>query len=264
MPNYINPLVDDKNPLYCPAIPAATYRKELRFRTQKLARSTNSRRRNIARSFGHILEQFFCEESNNDGSIGSDWVLGDYFTSGQGWFSSQSPKAEELPPYSPTVPVRAQSKGPQILDISLNPTSAPRRTVRGLKRKNNFSDFGAPPKYARSLLSAHDSSFDLELCQKKLRFNAVQRSPADTTNILPQGFPASKPDLDKLIDNLDSELSGIGLKARVRKLGVTNPQSLMDFLCIHGKSHYLPFLFYTDAIQPTSTHGLWISFGKLM
>ena len=249
MPNYTNPLVDEKNPLYCPAIPAATYRKELRFRTQKLAKAKNSSRGNLTRSFGYSLEQFFREGSKNDDSIGSDWILGDYFTSGQGWFSSQPSAAEELPPYSPMA-VRAQAKVPQILDISST------SVVRHLKRKNDFSDFGAPPKYARSLPSAHDSSFDMELCWEKLQFTGVKLSPADTTKVLQQGSPAPKPDLDKLIDKLGSELSGIGLKERLRKLGIITPQSLMDFLCIHGKSHYLSFSFYTHAIQLTSTHGL--------
>jgi len=113
MLNYTSPLVDEKNPLYCPAIPAAEYLKELRFRTQKSAKSRNLSRQSLSHSFGYTLEQSSREEHNNEGTTDSDWILGDYFASGRGWFSSQSPGA----PYSPTAP---QSKVPQILEISPN------------------------------------------------------------------------------------------------------------------------------------------------
>jgi len=250
MLNYTSPLVDAKNPLYCPAIPAAEYLKELRFRTQKSAKSRNPSRRSLSHSFGHTLEQSSREDPNNDCSIGSDWILGDYYPSrsGQGWFSSQSPGAEDLPPYSPTAPVRPQSKVLQILDISPN-LSGTKRIFHDLKRKNDFSDFVAPPKYARSLLSVHDSSFDLEVWHEKLQFTGVRSSPIDTKNVFKDINPATLPhDLDKLIDNLDSELPGIRLKERLWRLGVINPQSLMDFLCKHGNLYSFVSPFYADAI----------------
>jgi hypothetical protein len=109
--------------------------------------------------------------------------------------------------------------------VSPIPVSAPEHTVCGLKRKNNFSDFGTPPKYARSLLSVHDGSF---VCREKLRFNRVKASPY-ITNVLQHGFAALKPELNKLIDKLACELTGIRFKERLRKLGVINLQSLMDF-----------------------------------
>ena len=158
MLNYTSPLVDAKNPLYCPAIPDAEYLEELHFRTHKSAKSRNLSRQNLSHSFGYNLEQSSHKDPNNDSSICSDWILGDYFTSGQGWFSSQSPGAEDLPPYSPTAPVRPQSKILQILKMSPN-LSGIKQIFHYLKRKNDFSDFAAPPKYARSLLSVHDSSF---------------------------------------------------------------------------------------------------------
>jgi len=220
MHNYIVPLVDEDNPMYCPAIPAATYRKEL---TQKLAGSTDSDLRNRSHSFGYLLEQSFCEESNNDGSIRPDRTLGDYFPASL-WFSSQPPEAEELPTYSPTVPGRAQSVASQILDMSPNSASVPIVT---------------PPKCAQPLLSVHDSSFDMELLQQKFQFNGVTKpSPTDMTHASRDGFPGSKPDLDKLVEKLDSALPSVRLKDRLRKPGLINPQSLMDFLCIHGNSHY--------------------------
>ncbi|KIM39316.1 hypothetical protein M413DRAFT_415939, partial [Hebeloma cylindrosporum] len=230
MLNYTSPLVDEKNPLYCPAIPAADYLKELRFRTQKTAKAKNLSGQKLSHSFGHSLEQSSREGPNNDDSVGSDWVLGDYFTSGQGWFSSQSPGPEDLPPYSPTVPVRPQSKVPQIFEM---PSPGAKRIFHDLKRKNGFSDFAAPPKYARSLLSLHESSFDLEVWPEKLQFTGIKPSPADAANALRDRKPATT-DLDRLIDDLDSELSGIRLKERLWRLGAINPQSLMDFLCMHA------------------------------
>jgi hypothetical protein len=244
MLNYTSPLVDEKNPLYCPAIPAAEYLEELRFRTQKSAKSRNLSRRNLSHSFGFTLEQSSREDPNNDGSIRSDWILGDYFTPGHGWFSSQSPVAEDLPPYSTTAP----SKVPQILQISPN-LSGTKRKFHDLKRKNDFSDFAAPPKYARSLLSVHDSSFDLEVWHEKLQFTGVKSSPTDTQNVLKDINPAtSRYDLDRLIDNLDAELPGIRLKERLWRLGVINPQSLMDFLCKHGNLYCFVSPFYADTI----------------
>ena len=248
MLNNTDPLVDENNPLYCPAIPAADYLKELRFRTQKSAKSRNFSSRNLSRSFGYTLEKSSREDPKNDGSIGSDWISGDYFTSGQGWFSSQSPGVEDLPPYSPTVPVRPQSKVPKILEISPN-LSGKKLIVHDLKRKNDFSDFAAPPKYARSLLSIHDSSFDLEVWSEKLDFEGVKPSPSDATNVLKDRNPAtSSSDLDRLIDSLDSELPGIRLKERLWRLGVINPQSLMDFLCKNGNSYCFVPRFYADTI----------------
>jgi len=248
MLTYTSPLVDEKNPLYCPAIPAADYLKELRFRTQKSAKSRNPSR-NFSHSFGYTLEQSSREDPNHNGSIGSDWFLGDYFTSGQGWFSSQSPGAEDLPPYSPRVPIRPQLKVPQALEVSPKTLPGTKRIVHDLKRKNDFSDFAAPPKYARSLLSAHDSSFDLEVWREKLQFTRVKSSPIDAKNVSKDKNPVTSPsDLDKLIDNLDSELPGIRLKERLWRLGVINPQSLMDFLCAHGNSYSFVSPFFADAI----------------
>ena len=248
MLNYTNPLVDEKNPLYCPAISAAEYLEELRFRTHKSAKSRNLSRRNLSHSFGYTLEQSSREDTNNDGSVGSDWILGDYFTSGQGWFSSQSPGAEDLPPYSPTAPVRPQSKVLQILEVSPK-LSGTKPNFHDLKRKNDFSDFAAPPKYARSLLSVHDSSFDLEVWHEKLQFTGVKSSPTDAKKVLKDINPAtSRYDLDRLIENLDAELPGIRLKERLWRLGVINPQSLMDFLCKHGNSYCFVSPFYTDTI----------------
>jgi hypothetical protein len=127
--------------------------------------------------------------------------------------------------------------------------SATKVIVHDLKRKNDFSDFAAPPKYARSLLSVHDSSFDLEVWPEKLKFTGVKPSPTDATNVLKDRNSATSPsDLDKLIDNLDSELPGIRLKERLWRLDIINPQSLMDFLCKNGNSYCFVSPFFADII----------------
>lgn len=231
-----NPLIDDKNPFYCPAIPAATYLKSLRSRTRNLARSSQYFP-SASQSFTNVLEESLLDATaeKSDDDMGSDWILGDYFTSGRGWFSSP---LDELPPYSPTESVKTQTRV-QALGIckdknSLLPTAAIRVDRRvGLKRKSPFSDFGAPPKYARSVQSLHESSFDIELRREQLRYSDVESSPGKNNDLL--GLVAHpEANIIHLINRLDVALPGIRLKDRLWKYRYDTPQALMDFLGDHG------------------------------
>ncbi|KJA27943.1 hypothetical protein HYPSUDRAFT_62339 [Hypholoma sublateritium FD-334 SS-4] len=231
-----NPLIDDKNPFYCPAIPAATYLKSLRSRTRNLARSSQYFP-SASRSFTNVLEESLLDAQAEkfEDNMGSDWILGDYFTSGRGWFLSP---LDELPPYSPTESAKTQTRL-QALGFckeknSLLPTAALRvdRHI-GLKRKSPFSDFGAPPKYARSVQSLHESSFDIELQREQLRYSDVESSPGKNNDLL-NSAEHSEANLIHLINRLDDALPGIRLKGRLWQYRYDTPQALMDFLGDHG------------------------------
>ena len=231
-----NPLIDDKNPFYCPAIPAATYLKSLRSRTRNLTRPSQYFQ-NASVSFTNVLEKSLLDAATekSDDYMGTDWILGDYFTSGRGWFSSP---LEELPPYSPTESAKTQTKAqaPGIgkTKNALLPTAAlgADRCV-GLKRKSPFSDFGAPPKYARSVQSLHESSFDIELRREQLRYSDVESSPGKNNDTLGT-VEHPEANVINLINKLDVALPGIRLKERLWQYRYDTPQALMDFLGDHG------------------------------
>ncbi|KDR78620.1 hypothetical protein GALMADRAFT_223884 [Galerina marginata CBS 339.88] len=102
-----------------------------------------------------------------------------------------------------------------------------------LKRKSPFSDFGAPPKYARSVQSVHASSFDIEVFHEKLQYNQTRSSPMTPKELLKDLGLVD--DLDgSLIARMDAALPGMRLKERLFELGHDTPQAWMDFLSDHG------------------------------
>ncbi|KDR78621.1 hypothetical protein GALMADRAFT_244079 [Galerina marginata CBS 339.88] len=58
-----NPLIDERNPFYCPELPAAVYLKSLR---SKVHANPPQRRPSLARSFARVLEQTFHEDGDLD------------------------------------------------------------------------------------------------------------------------------------------------------------------------------------------------------
>ena len=225
MPVYVIPTVDDNNPLYCPAIPAALYLKSLRGRFNKSGWSR--RRPDLFQSFARTLEQSTRTEDSDDddNTIGSDWILGNYYAPGH---------KQSL--------VRRQHLGDFVtgeLDhdsIQENYLASPKRLQSfNLKRKLCFSDLDAPPKYARSQPSFHDSSFDIEVQHEKLEYfsNTMEYSPQKA----PQLSRAERPDVETLADRLDSTLPGIRLRERLFALTYRTPEAFMDFMSENGKSY---------------------------
>ena len=225
---YVKPIVDDNNPLYCPAIPAALYLKSLRGRFN--SKSGWSRRRgrpDLSQSFARTLERSTrCSEDSDDDNdtTGSDWILGNYYAS-----------------HKQSLVRRQHLKG--FLTGELNHGSiqgnylaSPKHFQSfGLKRKLCFSDLGAPPKYARSQPSFHESSFDIELQHEKLEYfsNAMESSPQEA----PQHSTAKGLDIETLADRLDSTLPGIRLRERLFALTYRTPEAFMDFMTENGKSY---------------------------
>ncbi|KAF9554469.1 hypothetical protein CPC08DRAFT_672182 [Agrocybe pediades] len=228
MPDYLKPLVDDKNPFYCPSIPAAAYLTSVRNRIQANG-STGVEHLNLSQAFARVLGQS-SRGANFDGekATSSDWIFGDSFSTRHEWFSSPSPVQDDLPPYSPIAgPRRAKPEGLATTDVAA--------TARDdLKRKNLFSDLGAPPKYARSIQSVHESSFDLDIHPETLHFSqSIASSPLQNGNLArPQALDEDKN--SSLIAKLDTILPGIRLKERLSAFIDGTPQDLMDYLAKNG------------------------------
>lgn len=228
MPVYVMPIVDDNNPLYCPAIPATLYLKSLRGRFNKSGWS--HRRPALFQSFARTLEQSTRTEDSDDDddTIGSDWILGNYYALG---LKQSLVRRQHL-----VSSVTGELDHDPIQEKSIDYLASPKR-FKGfsLKRKLCFSDLGAPPKYARSQPSFHNSSFDIEVQHEKLEYfsNTMESSPQKA----PKHSTAEKPDVETLADRLDSTLPGIRLRERLLALTYRTPEAFMDFMSENGKSY---------------------------
>ena len=204
------PIVGDKNPFYCPDIPAALYLKSLRSRSHRFRRS---RRLNLFQSFARALEQSIRTQDSDDGedSVESNWILGNYYAPPR----KRRKYLEDLP-----SPLTADLESPQRL--------------KSLKPKVYFSDLDGSPKYARSQPSFHDSSFDIEVQHEKLDYfaNIIESSPQRPWH----HSRAKKPDVKILADRLNSALPGIRLRERLLGLKSLTPEAFMDFMAENGMS----------------------------
>ena len=230
MPVYVIPVVDDNNPLYCPAIPAALYLKSLRGRFNKSGWS--HRRPGLFQSFARTLEQSTRTEDsdNDDDTIGSDWILGNYYALGH----KQSLVRRQHLGDSVTGELDHDSiQGKPVNYLASSPK--PFQSFR-LKRKLCFSDLGAPPKYGRSQPSCHDSSFDIDVQHEKLEYfsNTMESSSPQKAS---QHSRAERLDAETLADRLDSTLPGIRLRERLLALTYRTPEAFMDFMSENGKSY---------------------------
>ena len=219
------PLVDENNPFYCPAVPATLYLESLRMKTNNLDFHRSHLSDYPARALGDSAKAHGGSDFDS-----SDWVLRELFV-GRGWFSGQHPPTDDLPPYSPPGPVRGQLESLGPVQNVVESTTLSSKSDFALKEA--FSDFGAPPKYARSLLSCHDSSFDLEVHHERLRFDRL----ATSSPCLKKQVKTSDTGVDNLgllIHKLDSALPGMRLRDRLWELNPTNAQILLDFMCEQG------------------------------
>ncbi|PPQ76912.1 hypothetical protein CVT26_001229 [Gymnopilus dilepis] len=219
------PLVDENNPFYCPAVPATLYLESLRMKTNNLDFHRSHLSDYPARALGDSAKAHGGSDFDS-----SDWVLRELFV-GRGWFSGQHPPTDDLPPYSPPGPVRGQLESLGPVQNVVESTTLSSKSDFALKEA--FSDFDAPPKYARSLLSCHDSSFDLEVHHERLRFDTL----ATSSPSLKKQVKTSDTGVDNLgllIHKLDSALPGMRLRDRLWELNPTNAQILLEFLCEQG------------------------------
>lgn len=174
MSRFVSPSVDIDNPFYCPAIPAASYIKSL----QGPGRPTNSniqirRKKRLVASFAQVLRNALLadtgsssDDENYEKSICRSQVIGN------------------LP--SPTHSLSSSDEDSLLLN------SIP-RWERGnrqdqdtwdhgyfaikKRKRDSFSDIYGPPRYAKSDLSAHDSSFDVSVKRQRLSYLRYPGSP---------------------------------------------------------------------------------------
>ena len=226
------PSVDENNPLYCPEYPKSTYIKVVnRYLSLRRGRKTLGDQRQTLKQQSLLLLS-----DSSIRSTSSERILGE-FLSGNNWFSRPIDGDADLPPYTFTDPSWSPSlpKGPHfnLVDTAANYAPVSKYGAR-MKRKSSitFSDLLAPPKYARSVPSAHDSSFDVEVRREKLRFFDIPSSP--TRNLAGNINSHPPNDVDYLVHQLALALPGIRLEERLRALNLLTPQVIMDFLADHG------------------------------
>lgn len=222
------PATDDKNPLYCPQITKSSYLKAVNHNLSLRGRGPTVR---PAKAGMRLV-------GGSGKSTSSDRILEAYFSSGNNWINhDNSPVSgeDELPPYS-SIDLSASPGQQNKSDARL---SGDAFWGRGIKRKSSetFSDFRAPPKYARSIQSVHDSSFDVEFLREQLRF--LPSSPAATAVVSNANNPLGNSDLENIVHQLDSTLPGIRLGERLRALDPLTPQTIVDFLVGNGSPIYM-------------------------
>ncbi|KAJ7202748.1 hypothetical protein B0H12DRAFT_1330755 [Mycena haematopus] len=233
------PTIDEKNPLYCPAITASKYLSSLRRqnRRRKSLRGENQPPQDRwLSSFAHVLDKALQEgdveslgklsQSEND-SIATSFTLPSWSTS----FEHRS-----------TIVKKEISRPP-------------------LKRKRSrpsFSDLDGPSKHMRSIQSVHESSFEISVRRERLQFfsSKPQYSPFMLPKVSPtatvnEGLKAkirsledelygppigteSPRGLKPLIERLDSLMPGIRLRERLSKLPDLSHQAIADFLGENG------------------------------
>lgn len=201
------PSVDENNPLYCPEFPKSTYLKVV---NQCLALRRGYRNLDFAAQSQPLNNQLLSESSEH--------ILGEFLS------GNICPISADLPPYSVTDP----SWSPSLHNGS---TNGPLHDAR-LKPFDSFSDLFAPPQYARSVLSAHDSPFEVEVRPERLRFFEVPSSPEEkTATNVNMHFTDG---VDYLVHQLALAVPGIRLDERLKALKPLTPQTIMDFLVHNG------------------------------
>jgi len=230
------PATDDNNPLYCPQITKSSYLKAVNHSLSLRGRGPTVR---PAKTGVRLV-------GGSGKSTSSDRILEAYFSSGHHWINyNSSPVSgdDELPPYSSIDLSGSPGQQNKSADARLSEGAF---GGRGIKRKSSetFSDFRAPPKYARSIQSVHDSSFDVEIFRKQLRF--LPSSPAVTAVVSDTNASLGNSDLENIVYQLDLTLPGIRLGERLRALDPLTPQTIVDFLVGNGSPIYMLIVWLHD------------------
>ncbi|KAG6918415.1 hypothetical protein DXG01_014594 [Tephrocybe rancida] len=268
MITFASPSIDINNPFYCPAVPAASYIKSLQNQVHRKTRSRVQSRINdrLAVSFVRVLEHALLMDTydSSDDNYGQTTSTSRLIAHQRSPGSSSS--GDEAHSLSATIPLWEREDGQD----SWNQVHV---TLKKRKR-DSFSDIRGPPQYAKSLLSAHDSSFDVSVKREKLSYSEVPGSPIDFERAAPGirddismltirvrdlegevsdessknrtldthaerlfGPPIgteSPRDIHAFIKRLDGMLPGIRLKERLSQLSIVSHQSIIDFLGTNG------------------------------
>ncbi|KAG6812249.1 hypothetical protein H0H92_003705 [Tricholoma furcatifolium] len=248
------PSIDVENPFYCPDQPPALYIKSLQSQVRhKTKTKTQSRYDRLLVSFVKVLENAVLQDTfdSSDDDTCFPTVRGDPVTRSISLASSSSSSSDETNLLS-NIPRWEREHGAN---------SWRQQSVSLKKRKRgSFSDIRGPTKYAKSILSAHDSSFDVTVKRETLEYSTISGS-SDRTD--PSVLPVVHDDASMLalrlrdlqeryfgpsigtestrdilafIDVLDGILPGIRLKERLLRLPIISHQSIIDFLGVNELS----------------------------
>ncbi|KAF7335460.1 hypothetical protein MVEN_02199300 [Mycena venus] len=245
MLNSTLPTIDEKNPLYCPAITASKYLSSLRRqnRRRKSSRAENQPLKDrFLSSYARVLDKALQEgddeslgklsQSEND-SITTSFALPS--------FRNLSSSFEHR---STTVDVKKVTSRPPL---------------KRKRSRSSFSDLEGPAKHMRSIQSVHESSFEISVRRERLQFfppkaqyspfvlpkksspkatlteelKAKIRSLEDELYGPPIGTESPR-GLRPLIERLDALMPGIRLHDRLSKLPDLSHQTIADFLGENG------------------------------
>ncbi|GLB44753.1 putative MINDY deubiquitinase [Lyophyllum shimeji] len=271
MLHYAVPSVDEDNPLYCPSVSAASYLQSLRHQLHRTKKSGGKNRRNnrLLQSFARVLQNALLPDAYDSSEAethGKTVFIPNFNADGRSRTPSTS--SEDAPPNYSAYPIPAWE-----LEHERDFWNAVKGNLVGyggpahLKRKRgSFSDIQGPPKYARSIQSVHDTSFDVTVKHEKLSYSGGPGTPVETKAVaspreldfadkdgkssdLAQrvrdledrlyGHPIgteSPRGIHSLIERLDRILPGIRLKERLSQQSRLSHQSIVDFL---GNNGYL-------------------------
>ncbi|KAG6861623.1 hypothetical protein C0995_014062 [Termitomyces sp. Mi166 len=181
MNNFASPSIDIDNPFYCPAIPAASYIKSLQDRSRPTSSKVQLRRKKrLVASFARVLQNALLadtSDSSDDQNSGNTILQGHLL--GKQQSPVDSPSSDEASPLLNSIPRWERERGQDIWDRG-------NFALKKKRKRDNFSDIYGPPQYAKSVLSIHDSSFDVSIKREKLSYldypgSPVQNAPSDDT-----------------------------------------------------------------------------------
>lgn len=242
MHNLNLPSIDEKNPLYCPAVSATAYldsiRHHLHQRTSRTSKNKKSRNDQLLVSFARVLDKALLSGDSSDES--------DVFPP-RSLVRPASPDSSE----EDTVTANSQYSIPAWERFNEDDESyslddqwvgmrgvpiPPRRRQNGLKRKRSpFSDINGPSRHARSIQSVHDSSFDVTVRRENLVYSVpgsakkMRRDPQPPSSLVGS---TSKPSSRKPRSDKDKST----LLTRIRNLeGI----SITSMVVYGTKSNYM-------------------------
>lgn len=166
MPHHSTPVVDEKNPLYCPDVPATAYLDTLRRLRARRLQGQDPLRRRTTRSFPQLL----------DAAIHSEIVLGrqrsdtcDSVPTPEAHSIGARTSGHRTPPWE-YHPGSGSSPESPCFGASIRRASGPKLQRLRLE-DHSFSDFGGSSKFEKSIQSVHNSSFEVSVRREKLHFS---------------------------------------------------------------------------------------------
>jgi hypothetical protein len=177
------PSIDEKNPLYCPAVPAAVYLDSLRryFYRNERSRSNKTHNDGFLRSFARLLDNALLSSDTDDEDV---LVFPPKSQMGSSHRNKSSPDTSDDNPlgYQYDIPSWEHEDANDIsenpwVDVGGRPVPMKPPGLRILKRKRiSFSDMRGPAKHAKSFQAVQESSFDITVKHEKLRYSGFAGS----------------------------------------------------------------------------------------